>query len=94
MECSAIIFKDFGIKEEFFKDRGSYEGVFLVPRPLKMKALRPFEKPENINLATEHHVPFTGVHQQFTFSFCIQVLFLGVDVINQAVIYQSSFDMQ
>lgn len=94
MERSAIIFKGRGTKEEFFKGRGAYERVFLATRPLKMKELCPFEKPENINLTTEHHIPVTRVHQQFSFSFCIQVLFLGVDVMNQAVICQSSIDMQ
>jgi hypothetical protein len=70
MERSATIFKGRGIKEEFFKSRGAYEHVFLVQRPLKMKVLRPFEKPENINLATEHHNPVTRAHQKFSFSFC------------------------
>jgi len=55
MEGSVIIFKGRGIKEEFFKGRRTYERVFLVPRLLKMKVLRPFEEPENIYLATEHH---------------------------------------
>jgi hypothetical protein len=94
MERHAIVFNSRRIKEELFKGRRAYERVFWVPRPFKMKALRPFEKPENLNLATEHHIPVIRVHQQFSFSFCTQVLFLGVDDMSQCVIHQPSFDMQ
>ena len=90
----AIIFKGHGIKAEFFKDRGAYERVSLVPKPLRMKTLRPFEKLENINLARERHIPVTRVNQQLSFSLCIQVVRLCVNVMSEAVHFQPSFDLQ
>jgi hypothetical protein len=81
-------------KRRIFQGATGVQTCALGPKTFENEGTTPFEKPENINLATEHHIPVTRVHQQFSFSFCVQEMFLDVDVMSKVFIYQPSFDLQ